>query len=245
MDNTTYIALSRMDADLRSISVLANNIANASTAGFKAGHMQFSAYLAKQNGTSSPTEKTEAYTEDRATWRDFRQGTLQQTGNPLDVAITGEGFFSVMTPRGVRLSRNGRFQRLNNGQISDASGNTLLDQNGQPLVIPPRDVSISVASDGTISSENGVIGQIGVVTVDNLLTLSEEDAQTFRATTPTRQLQKRDIRQGMLEASNVDAMTETSHLLELQRDFQITSNLIDSESTRRKTAIDKILQIQS
>ncbi|GBR02567.1 flagellar basal-body rod protein FlgF [Acetobacter oeni] len=246
MDNTTYIALSRMDTQMRAMSVLANNLSNADTAGYKASHVLFSDYLVKQkDGHAADGTATEAYTQDRSTYRDFGQGTLQQTGNPLDIAITGEGFFSVMTAQGVRLTRNGRFQRLADGRITDGAGNVLLDRTGQPVQLRPQDRTISLAADGTLSTESGVAAEVGLVTVDNAYTLVGEGNQIFRATTQTRQLNNKELRQGMLEGSNVNSMTETTQLVQLQRDFEITSNLVESEETREKNAIDKIIQTQS
>ncbi|GBQ22083.1 flagellar basal body rod protein FlgF [Acetobacter estunensis NRIC 0472] len=246
MDNTTYIALSRMDAETRAMSVLANNLANGSTPGFKAGHLQFSDYLVKaKGGTPAPGESPDTYTQDRATWRDFSQGALQQTGNPLDLAISGEGYFSVMTANGVRLTRNGRFQKLSDGSVTDAAGNALLDRTGQPIVLRPEDRTINISADGTISTESRVVAELGLVNVANPHDLSEEGDQLFRAKTPTTQMEVKEFRQGMIEGSNVNTMTEMTNLVQLQRDFQITANLVDSESTRRQNAIDKIIQTQS
>ncbi|MFT8719604.1 flagellar basal-body rod protein FlgF [Acetobacter sp.] len=246
MDNPTYIALSRMDAQQRAMSVLANNLANTTTAGFKAGHLQFADYLSRTNGGNQAAgEKNDAYVQDRATYRDFTQGTLQQTGNQLDIAITGAGFFSVMTSEGVRLTRNGRFQRLSDGSITDAAGNALLDRTGQPITLRPEDHTISIASDGTISTESGVAGEIGLVRVENNYTLHGEGNELFSASTPTTQMDTKELRQGMLEGSNVNSMTEMTNLVQLQRDYQITANFIDGESTRRQNAIDKITQTQS
>ncbi len=246
MDNTTYIALSRMDAEQRAMSVLANNIANGSTAGFKSGHVQFADYLSRlKDGPHAPGENPEVYVQDRATYRDFTQGALTQTGNPLDIAITGEGFFSVMTEQGVRLTRNGRFQRLSDGSVTDAAGHALLDRTGQPIVLRPQDRTVSIASDGTLSTENGVAAEIGLVRVANNHDLHGEGSELFRASTPTTQMDVKELRQGMLEGSNVNMMSETTNLVELQRDFQITANLVESESTRRQNAIDKLTQTQS
>ncbi|GBQ93474.1 flagellar basal body rod protein FlgF [Acetobacter nitrogenifigens DSM 23921 = NBRC 105050] len=246
MDNTTYIALSRIDTEMRAMSVLANNLSNASTPGFKASHVLFSDYLVKMKGEhTTPGAATEAYNQDKATYHDFAQGALQQTGNSLDAAITGDGYFSVMTRDGVRLTRNGRFQRLSDGRITDSAGDALLDRTGQPVTLQPTDRTVSIASDGTVSTENGVAAEIGVVTVDNAYTLVGEGSQLFRATTATRQMTNRDIREGMVEGSNVNSMTEMTQLVQLQRDFEFNTNLIESEATRKQNAIDKITQLQS
>ncbi|MDG6095720.1 flagellar hook basal-body protein [Acetobacter sp. AN02] len=246
MDNTTYIALSRMDTEMRAMTVLANNLANASTAGFKSSHVLFSDYLSKMKDNNGiKGADTDFYTQDRATYRDQTQGTLETTGNPLDLALVSDGYFSVQTANGVRLTRNGRFQRMSDGRIADADGNVLLDRRGQAMVVPQRDVQITVAADGTVMSESGVLGEIATLTVDNQNTLQAEGGRLFRATTQTRQTPTREIRQGMIESSNVSSMTEITNLIQLQRDFQITASLVENEATRRQNAIDKITQLQS
>ena len=112
--------------------------------------------------------------QDRATWRDQAEGPLQHTGNPLDLAIGGEGFFTVDTPRGPRLTRAGRFTAQGDGTISDTQGNALLDTAGQKLRISPADINLTVTADGAISSENGTIGRIGVVQPADLAKLQGE-----------------------------------------------------------------------
>ena len=123
--------------------------------------------------------------QDRATWRDFTEGALQQTGNPLDLAIAGDGYFTVMTPRGPRLTRAGRFSPQSDGQIADGAGNPLLDTGGQPLRLSPADVNLTVAADGSLQSENGPIGRIGVVQPADTARMQTEGATTLLAQSPT------------------------------------------------------------
>ena len=108
MDITSSVAASRLVAQQRVMDVIADNIANANTSGFKAERVQFSDWLSRQSGTAAGAgEPTIAYTQDRATWREQQAGTLTHTGNPFDLAITGEGYFTVETQRGPRLTRDG------------------------------------------------------------------------------------------------------------------------------------------
>lgn len=246
MENTTYIALSRLDAQQRAMDVISNNIANANTDGFKAQRILFSDYLSQQRGVDAPQGGTTlAYTQDRATYLDQKDGSLSQTGNPLDVALTGPGFFTVSTPSGPRLTRSGRFGLLSDGRVADASGNLLLDTGGNPLQLSPSDTKIRISGNGTVSTENGAVGQIGVVTVDDTNQLVLEGGKLYRATTGTTAATQPKVSQGMVESSNVQPITELTKMIQTQREFQFVTQFIESEATRQQTAIDKLAQTQS
>src|SRR5262245_56040224 len=110
MDIISNVATSRLAAQQRAMDVIAANVANAGTPGFKAERVQFSDWLSRQRGADAPRgDRSVAYTQDRATWRDQRAGTLTHTANPFDLGVTGDGFFTVNTARGPRLTRDGRF----------------------------------------------------------------------------------------------------------------------------------------
>ncbi|RYY08724.1 MAG: flagellar hook-basal body complex protein [Alphaproteobacteria bacterium] len=164
MELPTYVALSRLAAQQRALDVTASNLANASTPGFKASRVLFTDWLSNQTGTEAPAgDRKLAYTQDRATYREQQSGALQNTSNPLDLAISGEGYFTVDTPRGPRLTRAGHFTQQANGTIGDMDGNALLSSTGSPLRIAPTDTEITVTRDGTISTESGEIGRVGIV----------------------------------------------------------------------------------
>ena len=245
MENTTYIALSRLDAQQRAMDVISNNIANANTDGFKAQRILFSDYLSQQHGVNAPQGgATLAYTQDRATYLDQKDGSLSQTGNPLDLALTGPGFFTVSTPSGPRLTRSGRFGLLSDGRVADASGNLLLDTGGNPLQLSPSDTKIRISGNGTVSTENGAVGQIGVVTVDDTNQLVPEGGKLYRATTGTTAATQPKVSQGMVESSNVQPITELTKMIQTQREFQFVTQFIESEAQRQQTAIDKLVQTQ-
>lgn len=244
MENSTYIALSRLDTQQRAMDVIANNIANANTDGFKAQRSLFSDYLSQQHGVAAPHGGASlAYTQDRATYLDRTEGSLSQTGNPLDLALTGSGFFTVSTPAGPRLTRSGRFGLMPDGRIADASGNLLLDTSGNPLQLSPSDTDIRVSGTGTISTRNGPAGQIGVVTVDDANQLVPEGGKLYRATTTTAAPQPK-VSQGVIESSNVQPIAELTRMMQTQRDFQFVSQFVESESQRQQAAIDKLVQTQ-
>jgi flagellar basal-body rod protein FlgF len=246
MNIASLVAASRLVAQDRSIEVTAMNIANVNTPGFQASRVQFSDWLnPQQYGAALPGERQIAYTQDRATWRNTDPGTLTQTGNPFDLAVRNGAYFSVATDRGPRLTRDGRFGPLPNGTIGDTAGNALLDVNGKPLQIAPGDTQITITGDGTVSSENGPLGKIGVVTPTDPAKLQAEGSTLFRADTPTSQAAVPAIVQGVVEGSNVPAVLEVTRMMNDVRDFQFTTQFIQAEDDRIQSTIDKTLPANS
>jgi len=242
MNIATLVAGSRLVAQERSIEVTAVNLANANTPGFQAMRMQFSDWLSpQQKGAALPGERQIAYTQDRATWRDQQPGTLTQTGNPFDLALRGGGYFTVATDHGPRLTRDGRFGPLPNGTLGDGNGNTLLDSNGKPLQIGPTDTIITITGDGAIASENGPLGKIGVVTPADPGKMQAEGATLWRADTPTSQTAQSGVVQGVVEGSNVNPVLELTRMMNDERDYQFTTELVQAEDDRIQSTIDKTL----
>ncbi|MEJ0016570.1 MAG: flagellar hook-basal body complex protein [Acetobacteraceae bacterium] len=245
MDLISNVAVSRLVAQQRVMEVAADNIANANTPGFKLQRVQFSDWLTRQHGPDAPRgDKTIAYTQDRATWRDNRAGTLTHTANPFDLGITSDGFFTVNTPNGPRLTRDGRFGLMPNGTLADGAGHALLNNNGQPVVLGPTDTQVTVAGDGTLSSENGQLGKIGIVRPADPMRLAAEGNTLFRADTPTAQVAAPGIVQGSMEDANVQPVVEMTRMLDGLRQFQFVSQFIQAEADRHKSLIDKLLPQQ-
>jgi flagellar basal-body rod protein FlgF len=241
MENATTVALSRLVAQERAMEVIAGNIANASSPGYKAEPMLFGDWLSRQRGTDTPEGGAVIfYAQDRATWRDPREGPLNHTGNPFDLAITGGGFFTVATPAGPRLTRNGRFGLLPDGTVADSDGNALLDTSNRPVQLGTADTVISIAGDGTISSENGQLGTIALVQVDDPLQLQAEGSQRFRATSAMRPVDKPHVVQGAVEDSNVQPILETTRMMTALREFQFAAEFVQAEADRQSGAIDKL-----
>jgi flagellar basal-body rod protein FlgF len=241
MELTTNVALSRLIAQQRALDVTATNLANASTPGFKAERVVFSDWLSRQTHTDSPRGGgTVAFTQDRATYRDQQAGPVQHTGNPLDLAVEGNGYFTVDTPRGPRLTRAGRFTPMPDGRLGDADGNALLDRAGQPVRLSPADTSITVTADGSISSQNGRLGQIGLVQPDDPNRMTAEGARTLRADGPTTPVAQPHLIQGAVEDSNVQPVMEMTRMMNDLRQFQFTSQLVQGEADRMQSAMDKI-----
>lgn len=242
MNIASLVAASRLTAQERAIEVTANNLANVNTPGFQASRVKFADWLHPQpGGRALPGERQIAYTQDRATWRDTQAGAVTHTGNPFDLALQGEGYFTVATPRGPRLTRDGRFGPLPDGAIGDSAGNKLLDVNGQPIQIAATDTKITISGDGTVSSENGQLGRVGVVIPADPMKLKAEGNTLFLAETPTRQAPRANIVQGAMEGSNVPPVLEVTRMMNELREFQFTTQLIQAEDDRLRSVTDKLL----
>lgn len=243
MEMPTYVALSRMDAQSRALDVVADNIANASTPGFKASRVVFSDWLDVQGGiAATPGERSVDFTQDRATYRDARQGPITRTGNPFDIAISGDGFFTVNTAQGPRLTRAGRFSPMPDGTLADADGNPVLDAQGQPIRLAPGDTRVTITADGTVSTESGPVGKIGVVQPADPNKLQAEGGRRLRADTPTQQVAAPGLIQGAVEDSNVQPIVEITRMMTLLREFQFTSQFVQGESDRQQKAVDTLLK---
>ena len=245
MEMPSYVALSYLMAQSRALDVTAANLANAGTSGFKAERVLFSDWLEKQNGTSGPPGgKPVSFVQDRATYRDQADGPLVHTANPLDLAIAGEGYFTVDTSRGPRLTRSGSFSPRPDGTIADSQGNALLDTSGKPIRISPADVTLTITADGSIQSENGTIGRIGVVSPNDPMRMQSEGSTLLRADTETGPVNQPHVVQGAIENSNVQPIVETTRMMSGLRSFQFAAQFVESESQRLQTAIDKLTQMK-
>jgi flagellar basal-body rod protein FlgF len=241
MDSTSSIILSKLTAQQRAMDVTAGNIANASTPGYRAERVVFTDWLSpRQNATAPKGDRNVAFTQDRATYREQAEGTLTQTGNPLDIAISGSGYFTVQTANGTRLTRAGRFSLQADGTIADAAGNALLDTNNQPLKVGPTDTNLTVTADGGMSSQNGPIGKIAIVAPADPNRMTAEGGRLFKAGGPTTPVTVPKLIQGTVEDSNVQPISELVRMMDTERNFQFATQFIDAEGTRQQTAIDKI-----
>lgn len=242
MNNTTSIILSRMLTASHTLDVIANNIANVSTPGYEATHLESAAWIDRMRGVRAPPGgHSLAYTQALGTWRDTRPGPIHRTGNPLDLAISGGGYFTVQTPNGPRLTRDGKFGLLPNGTIADTAGNPLLGTGGQKITVPPQSGALSIAADGTISTVKGIIGQVGVVTVTDQQSLKAEGSNLFRATTAPLPVPDPRIVQGALEGSNVKPIVEITRMMQASQNFQMIAQFVSAEQARDQTAMSQLL----
>ncbi|MEL6677871.1 MAG: flagellar hook-basal body complex protein, partial [Pseudomonadota bacterium] len=199
MDLPGYVTLTRQGGLMREMQVIANNLANLSTTGYRTEALVFSEML-----QALPAEgDSVAMTAARTRFTDERQGALDRTDAPLDLAIEGDGFFQIETAQGPRLTRAGAFLMDATGQVVTAQGEALLDLGGAPIQLPPDAGSISVASDGTLSVDGALTAQIGLVQPAPDAILTREDGVRFAVEGAVEPAEDASVVQGHLEASNV------------------------------------------
>jgi flagellar basal-body rod protein FlgF len=236
MDTSTYIALSGQNARQQQMDVLANNIANMSTPGFKAERMMFQEYVTKASNGGD----TGSYVKSIGNVRDMSQGPIAHTGNPLDVAINGDGFLTVSTAAGTRYTRNGHLSLDTQRELITTSGNLVQNTGGAAIVIPQGAGEVSVSRDGTVSTAQGTIGKIAVVNFDNPQVMQELEQGLYTTDQTAQPAPKAALEQGAIEESNVQSVLEMTKLMENSREVTNAKNFTDGEHNRIKDAIDRL-----
>jgi flagellar basal-body rod protein FlgF len=238
METTSYVALSRQAALWRQMDTVANNLANMNTPAFKAENMMFRDYVMKSRAADRPFGDKTAFVQDVSVYRNMSEGALTSTGNPLDVAVKGEGFMVVDTAQGPRYTRNGSFRLDEGGQMVTADGNPVLSTSDQPFFFAPNERSISIASDGTVSTENGQVGRIRVVRFENEQELRKVAGGLFQADAQAQDVDRPQVVQGMIEESNVQPVVEMTKMIQVQRSYESVQRMIESEHDRIRKAVD-------
>ncbi|MCB1396335.1 MAG: flagellar hook-basal body complex protein, partial [Rhodobacteraceae bacterium] len=213
MDNPGYTTLTRQSGLLSEMQVLAHNIANLSTTGFRREGVLFSEYVRQLDRQEEPLSMAAA----RAHQTYLTQGTLTQTGGTLDLAIEGEGFFLVETPQGERLTRAGHFSTDAAGEMVNPDGHRLLDIGGSPVFVPAGAAQIAIARDGTVSADGQPLAQIGLMRPEDPSQLRRAAGTLHEATGPLVPVDEPVLLQGFLEDSNVNPISEMARLIEVQR----------------------------
>lgn len=241
MDNTLYVGLSQQMLLRHELDIVANNMANADTTGFKLESI-LSATNPKAPARTLGGPQPVTFVVDRGVARDFNQGGLRQTDAPLDLGIEGQGFFKVSTPDGERYTRDGRFRLDATGKITTQSNHPVLDEGGGEIQIDPLLGAITIAADGTVSQGGDRVGKIGVVNFDSLGVLDKAGDSLFRNTSNLQSQPAPDarVRQGMLEGSNVRPIIEITRLIELSRAYEQTTKLMDSTSDLTRRTIERL-----
>jgi flagellar basal-body rod protein FlgF len=254
MQHALLIGLSRQVALGRELDVVANNIANLNTSGFKADGSIFEEYL-------SPTAKADAATQaeskvsfvrDRGTWHNMSQGPIERTGNPLDIAIDGKGFLVVRTPQGERYTRNGALQINGNGNLVTSEGFEVVGDSG-PITIQRGDREIAISAQGMVSVRAGTgiedsqRGKLRIVSFDDsqAMQLKKDGSGTFSIAagiTPQADT-KSQIVQGSIEKSNVRGVVEMTRMIEITRSYSQVAALLQQQSEMRTSAISKLADV--
>jgi flagellar basal-body rod protein FlgF len=231
MDASGYVTLSRLSGLRREMDLVANNIANVGTQGYKSQGAVFSEFVADvEGGRSLSMARATAWAMNMA------DGVLSQTGGTFDLGIQGNGFFQIETPDGPRLSRAGAFTPSAAGELVTMDGMRLLDAGGAPVFVPPGARSISIAQDGTISADGTPVGQIGLWQPIDPLTLGYAGGNLL-SSGEMEPAVGGVIHQGFIEESNVQPVTEVARMIEVQRAYEQGQSFLDAEDERLRNMI--------
>jgi len=248
MENVSLIGLSRQMTLERQLDVVANNVANVNTNGFKADRPMFEEFL-RTNARETNfigRDRNVSFVQDRITLKDFSKGPTEPTKNPLDVAIDGDAFLTVQTPNGARYTRDGSMQINSVGQLVTKGGLPVLGTGG-PIVFQPTDHDINIAADGTVTVLEGVNridairGKLRMVSFTDAQSLLKEGSNLYSAegALPVTSTTSR-LNQGFVEKSNVSSVMEMSRMIDVTRAYSQISSMLQQQTDMRKSALEKL-----
>jgi flagellar basal-body rod protein FlgF len=248
MQNTLLVGLSRQMALSRELDVVANNIANINTTGYKADGSLFEEFLGSTARTGQADSHV-SFVQDRGTWHDMTAGPIEKTGNPLNVAIDGAGFLVVQTADGERYTRNGALQINANGQLVTSDGNAVLGTGG-PIQFQTTDHQVQISTDGTISVREGtqtadsLRGALRIVRFDNPQALQKDGSSTYSAGDAVVKPDKTSrLIQGSIEKSNVRGVVEMSRMIEITRSYTQIAGILQQQHDLDGQSIDKLAEV--
>jgi flagellar basal-body rod protein FlgF len=246
METPTYVTLSAQVALQRQLEVIANNVANASTTGYRADRQLFSTYVEQLPNAGDAV----SFVQDRATYIDQTDGPIQPTGNPLDVAVHGGAYLAVTTPQGTTAySRDGRMHLGTDGTLLDSKGNAVQSSDGQPIQLPDIYDNLVIRGDGsvtvTVNNRAQEVGQIGLFHATDQLSLRKSGDNMLTA--PPGAMQPLDqgdpsarLVQGSLEGSTVQPVKEIANMTELSRAYDRLQTLLSDDNDRESKMIDAL-----
>jgi flagellar basal-body rod protein FlgF len=241
VDISSYVLLSQEQALRRRLDVAANNLANMNTVGFKREAPVFREYVEQTDSAVEPAKKT-SFVLDYGAVHDASAGAFQVTDNPLDVMIDGAGYLSVEAPGGgTAYTRAGYIKVLESGELATAGGQRILGEGGKPITVPPESAGrLSIGGDGTVMGPDGPLGRVTVTVFDEANVDPRGDG--LLSGTGGRELAAAEtkLKSGGVEASNVNAITETTDMVEILRAYQTSQHLSESLSDLRQKAIDRL-----
>ena len=245
MMNAQLVGLSREIALRRELDVIANNLANMNTTGFQAERVAFEDYLMPRAEASAFQRRDHdvAFVQDWATYRDMEPGARRVTGNELDVALSPGGYLTVETPEGLRYTREGSLQINDQGQLVTSGGHPVISLGGTPILFTPEDADITITGSGQVTTNAGARGTLQLVSFANEQELEKIGGNLYSAPAEADPDPAVRVTQGVLEASNVQPVRELSRMVEVQRAYELQSNLLRQSDQMRQEAIRMLGQL--
>ncbi len=236
MDSIGYVALARQSGLKREMQVVAHNIANLSTTGFRREGVIFAEHVKALGRDEADLSMAHAH----ARSIDMTEGDLVRTGGGFDFAIRGAGFFTLDTPAGERLTRAGSFTPNEAGELVSPDGHRLLDAGGAPVFVPAQAGQIALSDDGTLSADGQPIARLGVVVPLVPETLRREGSALFATAEGVEPAPDARLMQGFLESSNVSPVLEIARMIEVQRAYELGQGFLEREDDRMRTVLQTL-----
>jgi flagellar basal-body rod protein FlgF len=234
MQNGLYVSLSAQVALERRLETIANNVANMNTVGYRAEGVSFETEVAKAG------DNRIAYVSSGSSFISRQTGALIKTGNPLDLAIQGSGWFAIRTADRTAYTRDGRMRLSDTGSLETLNGNTVLDAGGAPILLSPSAGSLTIAGDGMIAQDGKQVGAIGLFAIDDdaKLTRAENSAVVpDKPATPILDFTQNGVAQGFVEGANVNPIQEMTKLIAVTRDFDGVAQQVTQTEASLQDAI--------
>ncbi|MBA1140889.1 flagellar basal-body rod protein FlgF [Mesorhizobium neociceri] len=234
MQDSLYVALSSQIALERRLDTIADNVANASTIGFRATGVKF------EDVVSGSGPKSVSFASSGKTYLSGAHGAMTQTGNPFDFAVQGDAWFGIDTPAGTVMTRDGRFSMNENGELMSLEGHPVLDAGGAPIQLDPRDGPPKAGADGSLRQGDKLVGAIGLFNFDpgpNFVRYGNSGIIPARTPEPVTDRSDLGVAQGFVEESNVNPVLEMTRLIMVQRAFENTAALMRQTDASTDDAI--------
>ena len=244
MDNAQLVAHSRLQTLQRQLDVLANNIANSGTTGFKSRGLQFSEYLQPNAKSDSfkGAARSISFVIDRGATLDFTDGAIQYTGNSTDIALRGSTLLAVKSPAGERYTRNGSLGTNAKGEIITSDGHVVLGAGG-PIIADPADGPLEITSDGTVGNHSGPIGKLKIVDVMDPKQLANEGSNLYSTKSPLTVSKSPLLSVGSIEKSNVQPVLAMSRLIEVTRAYSALATSMQRLDDTQKGALERLATV--
>ncbi|MEO8099794.1 MAG: flagellar hook-basal body protein [Acidobacteriota bacterium] len=245
MDNLTAVAAGGMRSRMQALELLANNLANSSSRGYKSDREVFTVYASRDASTTKAGPTQQPWLRD--SWTDFSQGTLEPTGNQLDLGLNGPGFFSVRGPGGNLYTRNGSLHLSSSGDLLGPEDRAVLDLKNKPIKVDPAQ-PLSISASGEVKQQGATVAQIAIVEFADPATLTKVGQSYFQAPQagpPPGAAKATELRQGVVESSNAVPSEAAVRLVSVMRQFEMLQKAITVGSEMNRRAMEEVAKVNS